>query len=247
MSQQGEGRKAIIIGATSGIGLEVARQLHADGWTVGLAGRRQERLDAIAREMGERCGTMPLDVCSENAPQRLLTLIETLEGADLILLAAGIGWKNPELDAERELATVGTNAEGFVRMAGAAYRYFRTQGHGHLAAITSIAGTKGLGAAPAYSATKRMQSTYLQCLAQLARMDGIDLRVTDIQPGFVATDLLGGGHYPLTMRADYVARRIVKALYRGRRRVVIDWRYDLLTALWREMPNWLWERLRWVK
>lgn len=247
MTNKAGGRKAIIIGATSGIGLEVARRLCADGWTLGLAGRRTERLEAIASELGGATQTAAIDVCAGDAPARFRRLAGALGGVDLVLLAAGIGWKNPQLDEGRELATVGTNAEGFVRMAAAAYHYFRERGGGHLAAITSIAGTKGLGAAPAYSATKRMQQAYLQCLAQLARMEGLRLRVTDIRPGFVATDLLGGGRYPLTMRADYVARRIVEALYRSRRRVTIDSRYRLLTWLWAMVPDALWERMRWVR
>jgi len=85
-------------------------------------------------------------------------------------------------------------------MIGCAYRYFANKGGGHIACITSIAGTKGLGPAPAYSATKAMQNTYLQALEQLAACKHHNIHFTDIRPGFVATPLLKDDKYPLLMR-----------------------------------------------
>lgn len=239
--------RAVIIGATSGIGLCVARLLHADGWTVGLAGRRIDRLDTICDELKVRVCTMPIDILAGDAPKLMEALACRIGGADLIIIASGIGWQNCALDAEKELATIRTNAEGFARMAIAAYLYFAQRGKGHIACISSIAGTKGLGAAPAYSATKRFQNTYMQSLAQLAHMDGLDISFTDIRPGFVETALISGSHFPMTMRPERVARRIVKAIYSRRRVVVIDWRYRLVVALWRIVPDCLWERLRFVR
>lgn len=106
-----------------------------------------------------------------------------------------------------------------------------------------LQGTKGLGVAPAYSATKRFQNTYIEALAQLARMQHLDIHFTDIRPGFVATDLLKSGKYPMLMKADRVAQHIIKALREKRRVVVIDGRYRVLVFFWRMIPRWLWERL----
>lgn len=236
-------RRAIIIGATSGIGLEVARLLYADGWTIGIAGRRENRLLAIADELGSRVTTMPIDVTADDAAERLNKLISKTGGADLIFLSAGVGWQNMQLDADKEMATINTNAMGFTRMITAAYHYFASVGKGQIACISSIAGTKGLGAAPAYSATKRYQNIYIQCLAQQARMNNIDIHFTDIRPGFVDTPLIADSKFPLKMPSDYVARSIVKAIYARKRKVTIDWRYRLLVSLWRLIPDWLWERL----
>lgn len=240
-------KKAIIIGATSGIGLEVARLLHADGWTIGIAGRREERLREIASELGERVTTLPIDVNAENAAEKMNVLIGMVGGVDLIFLSAGIGWQNVQLDVDKEMATVNTNALGFTRMITAAYHYFASIGKGHIACISSIAGTKGLGAAPAYSATKRFQNTYIQCLAQQARINGLDICFTDIRPGFVDTPLIAGSNFPLKMPSDYVARSIVRAIYARKRKVTIDWRYRLLVSLWRMIPDWLWERITVVR
>ncbi|MCF0160522.1 MAG: SDR family NAD(P)-dependent oxidoreductase, partial [Bacteroidaceae bacterium] len=125
----------------------------------------------------------------------------------------------------------------------AAYNYFAEQGQGHIAVLSSIAGTKGLGAAPSYSATKRFQNTYIQCLAQQARIRGLRIRFTDIRPGFVDTELLKGGSYPMLMSAEHATRRIVKALYRQERTVVVDWRYAVLVFFWKLIPDCIWEKL----
>ena len=172
--------KAIVVGASSGIGLEVARLLIQRGWTVGVADRRLQ-----------------------------------------------------------------TNGVGFTRMVGAAYRYFAQQGRGHIACITSIAGTKGLGPAPAYSATKAMQNVYLQALEQQANARGLDIKFTDIRPGFVDTALLAGTfHYPMMLKPQAVAREIVYAIEHHKHIRVIDWKYRILTALWRRIPRFIWRRIK---
>lgn len=237
-------KRIVIVGATSGMGLEVARLALRAGWRVGAAGRRTDRLEALRAEAPEQVEIAPLDVTDPAAPECLAHLIGRLGGMDVYLHSSGIGTRNEALDPAIELATARTNAEGFIRMVTAAYTYFRSHGGGQIAVISSIAGTKGLGAAPAYSATKRLQNTYIDALAQLARMQRARTRFTDIRPGFVDTPLLASdGGYPMLMPADKVARRIFRAIVRGRRRVVIDRRFAMLVFLWRLIPAWLWERL----
>lgn len=239
------GKKAIIVGASSGIGREVARLLLSDGWHLGVAARREEPLQELKAMVPERVEVMTIDVTSPDAEERLLGLVERLGGMDLYFHASGIGRQNRTLEADIELRTMETNAVGFTRMIGAAYRYFAERGSGHIAAITSIAGTKGLGPAPAYSATKAMQACYFEALEQQARQRKLDIRFTDIRPGFVDTALLNGDfHYPMLMRPETVASDIVQSVYRQRHVRVIDFRYRVLTFLWRLIPRWLWRRIR---
>ena len=90
-----------------------------------------------------------------------------------------------------------------------------------------------------------MQNTYIDALDQLARKHRLPIRFTDIRPGFVATDLIGGGAgYPMVMPLHTTAVRIVRAVERGRRVKVIDRRYALLAALWSLIPRPLWVRMR---
>lgn len=239
-------RCAVVVGATSGIGREIARALARSGWRVGIAGRRADRLRALQAETPGIEALRVLDVQTDGAPDDLRALIEELGGMDLYFHASGIGFQNPRLDPAPELETVRTNALGFTRMLDAAFAYFRERPAlaGRIAAISSIAGTRGLGAAPAYSATKAFQANYLEALDQLARMSGLAVRITDIRPGFVATDLLAdGGTYPLQMRIEPVARAILRALRRGSPRITIDARYRVLTFLWKFLPRWIWVRM----
>lgn len=245
MSRIVETRKAIIVGASSGIGLEVAKLLIADGWQLGIAARREESLRTLQATAPERVEVMPIDVTQPEAEAQLMRLVDKLGGMDLYFHASGIGKQNRTLESAIELSTVETNAVGFTRMIGAAYRYFAEKGEGHIAAITSIAGTKGLGPAPSYSATKALQATYLQALEQQARQRGLHIRFTDIRPGFVNTALLNGTfRYPMLMRPETVARDIVRSIYRKRHVRVVDVRYRVLTFFWRLIPNCLWRRMK---
>ena len=260
-------KRAIVMGATSGIGQEVARLLAANGYEVGIAGRREERLVQMAQATPGIVTHRQIDVTKEDAPTELYKLIEELGGMDLYFHSSGIGWENVALDADKELKTVETNGVGFVRMVSAAYNWFaeqradeakqRAEGDeqragdkerkARIACITSIARTRGLGAAPAYSATKRMQAHYLERLSQQAHMRHLNIGITDIRPGFVATDLIAGSHFPLQLKAEDVARTIVRAIERGSEVVTIDWRYRLLVAAWQLIPRWLWVRLTAIK
>ena len=233
-------KKAIVIGASSGIGHEVAKILMEQGWTVGVAARRLGLMQGMGAAAVEQ-----IDVTSNSANEALQSLISKMGGMDLFFYASGIGKQNRELKEDIELATLQTNGVGFMRMIGEAYRYFAGQGSGHIAAITSIAGTKGLGPAPSYSATKAMQNVYLQALEQQANARGLNIRFTDIRPGFVDTAMLSGDfHYPMMLKPDKVAKEIVWAINHHKHIRVIDWRYCILTALWRRIPRFLWRKFK---
>ena len=202
----------------------------------------------LKEQWPDRVEVATIDVNDEEAPQQLLDLITTLGGIQLFFYAPGIGKQNPSLEADIEMATVNTNAMGFTRMIGTAYRYMAQNGGGHIAAITSIAGTKGLGPAPSYSATKAFQNTYLQALEQLANSQDLHIRFTDIRPGFVDTALLNdGNHYPMLLKKEAVAKEIVRAIHRKEHVRVIDWRWRIVTAFWRRVPKWMWRRLKIIR
>ena len=237
------------MGATSGIGMHLALALARRGWTVGIAGRRAERLRQVESMENNIVCSRVIDVCDENAPRILMQMAEEMGGVELYCHSSGIGWQNTQLDCGKELDTVDTNALGFTRMVTAVFNMFaaRTPDNGRcmrIACISSIAGTKGLGAAPAYSATKRFQNSYLEALTQLARIRRLPIRITDIRPGFVNTALIAGSGFPMLMPPEKVARDMVRAIEKDRSVLVVDWRYALLVALWRMLPRWLWVRLR---
>lgn len=238
-------KRIIISGATSGIGCEIAKLYIADGCKVGIMGRRIELLNNLKSLSPENVYVQQLDINSDEATTKFQTLIDQMGGIDIYFHVSGIGYQNVALDYSKELNTVETNCKGFTRMITYAFNYFSDNGGGHIAAITSIAGTKGLGVSPAYSATKRFQNHYIQCLAQLSNIRKKKIYFTDIRPGFVATDLLNDEHhYPMLMNKEYVAKIAYKAAIRKKRIKIIDWRYVVLVAGWRLIPNYIWERLR---
>ncbi len=231
------------MGASSGIGNEVSRLLIERGWTVGVAARRTDRLEQLRALAPDRVFTAGIDVTHDDAPALLRQLIAATGGMDLYFHVSGIGKQNPQLEEDIENNTLKTNGLGFTRMIGEAYRYFAEKGSGHIAAISSIAGTKGMGAAPSYSATKAFQNTYLQSLEQQAHMRKLPIRFTDIRPGFVDTALLDNTHYPLMMKPEFAAKKALQAIDHKRHICVIDWRWRIITAFWRRIPRWIWRRL----
>ena len=177
------GRKIVVVGATSGIGLAVAEKLAAAGNTLGLAGRNLATAKTLAERYPERVFLELIDISSEYAPESLSRLIGQMGGMDVYFHVAGVGYSNPELEAAPDGATVEVNVAGFTRMIDAAFRYFTASGGGHIAAITSVAGTKGVGPMAAYCASKSYQRIYLEAVSQLARARRLKISVSDIRPG----------------------------------------------------------------
>lgn len=230
------------------MGLKIAADFALNGWRVGMAARRTEPMAELKAQFPEQIEYAQLDVTADDAEKRLYDLIETLDGMDSMLYCAGCGWNNPELDTARDHTTLLTNVVGFTHIVNAAYKYYKTTANvtpGQIAVITSIAGTKGIGISATYSASKRYQTTYLQALDQLAHQQHVNVRITEIRPGFVDTPLLDTAtrRYPMMMSTDYAAERIERAILRGKRVATIDSRWAIVTGLWRLIPNCLWRRL----
>ena len=247
-------KKAIVVGASSGIGREVALALLAEGWKVGLMARRESAMQELAQAYPGKVEVMVCDITMQNAPQQLFQLVDKMGGVYLYVHAAGIGKAGEDLDVTVETQTLQTNVMAFANLIDTIYVYMASHHGGHIVAISSIAGTKGMGIAPSYSASKGFQQLYLQALEQKSRANGDHIYVTDIRPGFVDTPLLHlskdgeskyqQSSYPMLMHSGKVAKHIMKAIYAHKRVVVIDWRWRIITALWRLIPRFIWVRLK---
>lgn len=233
------------MGASSGIGLRCAEELASRGVKVGLAARKTSELHNLQQRYPGMVEYMAIDVTHPDAVERLNTLIDAVGGMDIYFHVAGIGYENTSLDPEKEVNIFNTNTLGFVRCICGAYRYFRDR-HiaGHIAAVTSVAGTNGIGKLSAYSASKAACQKWLVALEQLANNTGTGITFTDIRPGWVNTPLLiPGDRYPMEMDLDYAVPLILKAIIRKKRVAVIDWRWNILVGLWRLVPNALYTHL----
>ena len=173
-------KSAIIIGASSGIGLALAKELSCRDYRLGLAARRLELLEAHAASDPQVEIVRRLDLTDPAAPDVLEEMIAALGGVDLVIISSGTGHLNPGLAWEPESETIGTNVTGFTRLATAAIHAFEKQGRGHLVGISSVAALRGAAEAPAYGASKAFISRYLQALHFRARSSGLPIRVTDV-------------------------------------------------------------------
>jgi short-subunit dehydrogenase len=233
------------MGATSGIGEALCHLFVGAGWKVGIAGRREERLIEIQETAPQQISYAVIDICKNKATDELASFINNLGGIDYYLHVSGIGFQNKELNLTTELNTIDTNITGFTRMVDTVFNYMKENGGGHIGIISSVAGSKALGTAPAYSATKCFNNRYIQALTQLSRMNQHNISFTTIKPGFVRTAILNPEkHYPMLMSKDYASQLIFKALLHKKRSKIIDWRYAILVGLLQLIPNVIWERLR---
>lgn len=238
-------KRILIVGATSGMGEGVARLYAASGVArVGVMGRRADRLEAMCRACPDVFVSKTCDVaCEDTVTACLEELVGALGGLDLLVLAAGIGELNPALDADTERRTIAVNVCGWTRVADWAARYFERQGHGHLAAITSVGGLRGNGVAPAYNASKAFQMNYLEGLRQRLRKAAPAVAVTDIRPGFVDTAMAQGDGLFWVVPLDKACRRIHRALERRQAVVYVSRRWRGVALLLRLLPSALWVRL----
>ncbi len=235
--------RAIIIGATSGIGEGLAKKMLAEGWQVGVTGRRIELLNALAATAPDRVFPERMDVTDPAAAEAgLAALIDRMGGADMIVVSSGIGRFNKELETGPELETIDVNVVGFTHMALAAIRHFEGAGSGHLVIISSIASRRGDGAAPAYNASKAYQASYAQGLRKRVARKGLPITVTDVQPGFVDTAIVQGKVFWL-QPVEKAVEQIWSGIRAGRSRVTVTKRWRLVAWAMQRAPERLWHKV----
>jgi short-subunit dehydrogenase len=235
---------AIVIGASSGIGLELARQLSACGYGVGLVARRGELLEKLARELSPPVWTKMLDVAeTAEAMSRLRELIAEMKDVELFIISAGTGFLNPELEWEKERTTIAVNVTGFAAAANVAVEHLKQRGSGHLVGISSLAALRGSSAAPAYNASKAFVSNYLEGLRLMLRRKNLPIVVTDVQPGLVDTRMAQGDNLFWVAAPVEAARQILAAIRRRKQHVIITRRWRLVGWFLKHAPHWFYRRI----
>ena len=238
-------KNIIIVGASSGLGRDLAIQFINLGWKVGVAARRTSALDSLREINPHNIYTAKIDVTDDNSVDALNNLIEEMGGIDVYLHCAGILADETALTPDIASRVAETNSVGFARLIAAAFDYFRRAAKpGQIAAISSIAGIRGLGDLPTYSASKSFDSTYLEALRQKAHGMKLPLAITDIKPGWTRTPLLNSNRkYLFETDSDKVTEKIFRAILRKKKTAVIGLRWKILTTLERLVPTPLWMRI----
>ena len=235
---------AVIIGASSGIGEALARQLNREGWRLGLLARRLDRLEALRQALAPETVVRRLDVSRDDAPAILDEVFGELGGVDLVVISAGTGHLNRDLIADLDVDTVTVNFLGFMKTAQVAVRHFLKRGRGHLVGITSVAALIGVGEAAAYSASKAFQTLYLDGLRDLMRQRGVPIVITEVQPGFVDTAMMkterplpAVARWLLVSSPAVAARQILRAVRKRSKHAYITRRYALVALVFKLLPR----------
>jgi short-subunit dehydrogenase len=242
-------KKLIIVGATSGIGKELAKLYVQNGCMVGITGRRKELLDQIQKEHPAQIFTECFDVRGNDNTAHIQSLIKKLGGLDLLIYNSGYGDPSLTLDWELDKTTYETNVKGFIEIVHYTFNYFVQQAHGHIAATSSIASIRGNSWAPAYSASKAFMSVYMEGLhmkakkMERANKNRFAISITDIQPGFVNTKQAKGTGQFWVAPVEKVANQIFHAIEKRKWRVYITRRWWLIAQLMKWAPGWLYHRV----
>lgn len=243
-------RRAIVVGASSGIGAAIAEQLPDHGYDVALVARRKDRLSALAERIrdgdpGCRVFVYPHDVTEVAEAGRLFErIVEDLHGIDLIIYAAGVmpRVEPDEYDVAKDREAVETNLLGAMAWLDAAAPWFAAAGRGTIVGISSIAGERGRRGNPAYCASKAGLNAYLESLRN--RLARFGVHVLTVKPGFVRTVMLEGRSGTFwVLSPEEAARQIIRAAHGTRREVFVSPRWRLVAAVVRAMPSPIFQRL----
>lgn len=237
---------AIIIGASSQLSREVALQLSRQQVELALLSPQPEMLAEFAASLPGKVTVHALDIYQpQQAISQLEQVWQSLGGAHLILVNTGVNHYDPALPWQHEDEMIAVNVRGFAAMCNTAFRLLREQGYGQLGAINSIAGLRG-GASVAYHASKAFAANYLQGLSMHAQRLKLPITITDIQLGMLDKAAMQGARMWLVPLPE-VARQILTALAKGKRRVCVPKRWRLMAWLTCLLPEYIYNTRRWKK
>jgi short-subunit dehydrogenase len=237
-------KKVIVIGASSGIGRELARIFASNDYEVGIAARRTDLLNDLAAEAPTKIRTASIDVGnSDLAILSLEKMIQDMVDVDIIVICSGVGHLNPSLNWSQEKETIDTNVSGFTAMAGVAMQYFLRAKSGHLVGISSIASIRGSEICPSYNASKAFMSNYLEGLRKKVAKEKLNIAVTDIQPGLVDTAMAKGEGLFWVASPQKAARQIYGAIRKRKRLAYITRRWMVIAWLLKIVPGFMYDKI----
>jgi short-subunit dehydrogenase len=243
-------KRAVVVGASSGIGAAIARKLAQQGYLVALLARRKEALEALANEINGQTGLGHALAYAHNVtdfesiPILFQQLLRDLKRIDAFIYVSGI--MNPtgmsEYDFEKEKEVIDVNLLGAMAWLGQAAQLFEQMGEGQIVGISSVAGDRGRVRNQAYNTSKAALDTYLEALRNRLTRRGV--HVLTVKPGFVQTDMLAGAKASFgVISPEKAANSIWKAMQKRRQLIYTPgwWRWFMLII--RSIPSVIFRRL----
>lgn len=240
---------ALVVGASSGIGAALVKELAGRGWNVAALARRRDLLEEVCRE-ARRLGpgdarAYEHDVRNhEEVPPLFERVVEDLGGLGMVVYAAGVMPRiGPETyDFEADRLTLQVNLLGCVAWLDAAAPHLARQGAGHIVGISSVAGDRGRHGYPAYNTSKAAMDAFLESLRNRLHRKGV--RVTTIKPGFIDTAMTRGIEGLFWLKsAEAAAEDIADAAEKGRHTRYVPRRWRLVGLVIRNIPSFIFRHL----
>jgi short-subunit dehydrogenase len=241
-------KKAIVVGASSGIGAQLVLELVNHGYKVVAMARREAHLADLRNQLNTeetRVWSFVHDVtASDSVASAFHAARETLDGVDLLVYAAGVmpsvGETEYDFEVDRQIMNV--NLLGAMAWLDVGASHMMTQGTGTLVGIGSVAGDRGRRGNPAYCASKAGLHTYLEALRN--RLDQHGVTVLTVKPGPVETPMTADSEkLPMLIPVERAAAEILSAIQRGRREVYVPFQWRPIMAVIRAIPSVLFRRL----
>lgn len=237
--------KVVITGASSGIGLALARHYLERGATIAACARRAELLQSLAAEFPGKVFCYTLDVRDAAAIKHAAEDFMSRAGVpDIVIANAGVSRGTlteyaEDIDVFQQVLDI--NVQGMVKTFQPFIAPMRTTGQGTLVGIASVAGFRGLPGSGAYSASKAAAISYLESLRVELCDSGV--KVVTICPGYIKTPMTDVNPYamPFILDADDAAQRMARVIARGCSFAVVPWQMGLVGRAMKLLPNWLYD------
>lgn len=238
-------QKVIIIGASSGIGNELAKVFALNGWEIGITARRQALLEGLASQFPSiKWHIKTMDTAQhESAREILMQLVYEMNGVDVFIYSAGVGESSGKWEKENNMHQI--NIVGFAALSNAMFMYFKEyQKTGQIVGISSVASQRGSGTTIGYAATKAFMSNYMQGQRERAVKKKLPITITDIRPGFIDTPMTQGQKGMFwVIKSDTAAHLIYQAIIKKKNIAYIPAKWKIIAWLMRNTPDFIWYKI----
>lgn len=245
-------RRAIVVGASVGMGAALSKKLAKEGYVVALVARQKEKLNELCAEINESTGEVrafayPHDVSNyKEAPELLKNIVAEIGGLDTFVFMAGVNYPpggNDIYNFENDRQMVEINLIGAMAWLSPVAEMFQAAKYGQIVGVGSVAGDRGRVGNPGYNTSKAGLATYLEALRNRLTRHGVN--VLTVKPGFVKTEMLKAavGPTPFAIPVEKAVDDIYKAMQKHKQSIYTPFFWQYIMLIIRHIPSFIFRRL----